>query len=214
MSVSSKLHDHTTKCIIAIDGTSASGKGTLASLIAKRFSLVHFQSSILYRHLALRAIQHNVVHNKQEVIALSKSCEDAIDLPELYSENVTESASVVAAIPEVRQNLYHMLQDFLQRHLRVVMDGRDIGTVIAPHADIKIYVTAKLEVRAKRRYNQLLAESKNVSEADILQKLNERDRRDMERKSAPLAIADDAILLDTTNISPEEAIETLLKMIG
>jgi cytidylate kinase len=162
----------------------------------------------------LRAIQCNIAHDTQAIIALSKSCETAVDSPDLYSEDVTEVTSIVASIPEVRLNLNHVLQDFLKEHSRVVMDGRDIGTVIAPDADLKIYVTAGLEVRAQRRYNQLTLSGKNATMEDLLQKLAERDERDSTRKSAPLVIADDAVVLDTTNMPAEEVVEELLRNVS
>lgn len=211
--ITSILHDSKQKCVIAIDGISASGKGTLAALIAKRFNFVHCQSSIFYRHLALRAIQYNIIHDKDAIIALSTSCYDTTDSPDLYDENVTNITSIIATIPEVRNNLYHAQRHFIETHKRVVMDGRDIGTIIAPDANLKIFVTADIDVRAKRRYNQLTGNGKIAALSDILRSLNERDKRDSERSVAPLTKAHDAILIDTTALSAEAALEELLRQV-
>ncbi|MES2215402.1 MAG: (d)CMP kinase [Pseudomonadota bacterium] len=213
MDAPSKLRDISQKCVIAIDGTSASGKGTLAFIIAKRFGLVHCQSSVFYRYLAACAIEQNILDDKKALIELSKACRGATDSPELYTEHVTEVTSIISAIPEVRQNLYQAQRGFLTKHLRVVMDGRDIGTVIAPDAHIKIYVTANLKTRAERRYNQLISSGNRAILSDVMQKLEKRDQRDSEREVAPLLKAPDAIVLDTTHISPEEAVEKLLSLI-
>lgn len=122
-------------------------------------------------------------------------------------------SSVIAAIPEVRESLLKPQRDFLRNHQRVIMEGRDIGTVIAPDADIKIYITADVEVRAKRRYDQMVASGNNINYDDILASLKERDERDQGRAIAPLMKAADAIEIDTTNMRIEEVLETLLKEI-
>ena len=171
---------------------------------------MHCQSSIFYRCLALEAIKRNITKDQKAVIDLSSSNYKIANSPDLYSENVTKATSIISAIPEVRKNLYHLQRDFLNKHKRVVMDGRDIGTVIAPDADLKIYITADIDVRAKRRYDQLTANGKVTSLADILHNLEERDKRDRERQVAPLAKADDAILIDSTLLFPEELLQKLL----
>lgn len=188
-----KFHDLGSNCIIALDGTSASGKGTLAKLVAERYAFNHCQSSIFYRKLALERLSDGST--------------------DLYSEAVTRMASVIAAIPEVRQDLLKPQRDFLKNYRRVIMEGRDIGTVIAPDADIKIYITADIEVRAKRRYDQMVASGKNVNYADVLASLKERDERDQGRAVAPLVKAEDAIEIDTTNMGIKEVLETLLREI-
>lgn len=188
-----KFLDSNRDCIIALDGTSASGKGTLAKLIAERHSFKHCQSSIFYRKLALEKIGDGSL--------------------DLYSEEVTRLTSVIAAIPEVRESLLKPQRDFLREHNRVIMEGRDIGTVIAPDADIKIYITADIEVRAKRRYDQMVDSGKNVKYLDVLAGLKERDERDQGRAIAPLMKAEDAIVIDTTNMRIEEVLETLLREI-
>jgi cytidylate kinase len=188
-----KFHDSAERCIVALDGTSASGKGTLAKIIAQRYSFEHCQSSIFYRQLALERLNDGAT--------------------DLYSESVTRMTSIIAAFPEVRQQLLKPQRDFLQEHPRVIMEGRDIGTVIAPDADIKIYITAKPEVRAQRRYDQLIAGGKNVIYGDILTNLMERDERDQHRETAPLMKAEDAIEIDTSYMSIEQVLEKLIQEI-
>ena len=189
----SKFLNPQSVCIIALDGTSASGKGTLAKLIAERYSFKHCQSSIFYRKLALDKLN------------------DGTD--DIYSEPVTKMASIIAADSTVRESLLKPQRDFLAQHKRVIMEGRDIGTVIAPDADIKIYITADIAVRAKRRYDQLITSGKTVNYQDILASLQERDERDQGRDVAPLLKADDAIEINTSDIEIEEVMETLLKEI-
>lgn len=188
-----KIQDLSSNCIIALDGTSASGKGTLAKLIAANYSFNHCQSSIFYRKFALDKLNDGS--------------------SDLYSNEVTRMSSIIAAIPEVRQLLLKPQRDFLKSHHRVIMEGRDIGTVIAPDADIKIYITADIEVRAQRRFDQMISSSKDADYLNVLSSLKERDERDQERAVAPLIKADDAIEIDTTNMKIEEVLETLLKKI-
>lgn len=212
----SRLRDINERCVIAIDGTSASGKGTIAQLLAQRFALIHFQSSVVYRYLALQVLSRGISNkNENEIISISESLssEDIIDSKELYSEDITAISSIVAAIPDVRTNLYHFQRNILLQHPRVVMDGRDIGTVIAPDADIKIFISAALEVRAERRYQQLLHNEKNVTFDDILQALATRDERDQHRATSPLAIAQDAIVIDTTTMTIDDVFHNILEKV-
>lgn len=215
-----KFISRESKCIIALDGTSASGKGTLAKLIASNYSFMHCQSSIFYRKLALdflrqdKAEAPNLETLRNQLLASELLKENyqflAANNGELYSEVVTRMTSMIAAIPEVRQFLLKPQRDFLNINERVIMEGRDIGTVIAPSADIKIYITASIEVRAKRRYDQMIANGKEVEYEDILYSLKERDDRDQGRAIAPLKKAEDAIEIDTTEMSIEQVLITLL----
>ncbi len=244
-----KFQDPKSRCIIALDGTSASGKGTLAKLIAERFSFEHCQSSVFYRRLAARVIKnchsreggdlgtshsgldpesqetYEILNQAQDDQILDPRlrgddnargddnvCDgsDNVDV-DLYSEPVTRMTSIIAAIPEVRESLLKPQRDFLFNHSRVIMEGRDIGTVIAPDADIKIYITADVEVRAQRRYDQLIAAGKNVEYEDILASLKERDERDQGRAVAPLMKPEGAIEIDTSYIGIEEVLEKLLE---
>lgn len=213
MTSSSKLHDINQRCVIAIDGTSASGKGTIAQILAQRFSLIHFQSSIVYRYLALQVLSKGASQSHESIITISKSLssDNITDSKELYSEDVTAMSSIVAAIPDVRTNLYHFQRNILLENPRVVMDGRDIGTVIAPDADIKIFISADLRVRAERRYQQLLRNGNSVTFDDILQSLADRDERDKNRTTSPLTIPEGAIVIDTTNMTIDDVFNSILE---
>ena len=216
MSLINALHDTTQKCIIAVDGTSGSGKGTISAALAKRFHLIHSQSSIFYRYLALQVHKNHIEQSAECIISLSSNLQsnEIVDSAALYDENITELTSVIAAIPEVRANLYHLQRDFLESHSRVVMDGRDIGTTIAPDADIKIYVTADIKTRAQRRCAQLVSKGHKSTIDDVLSKLIERDARDQGRAASPLVKADDAIEIDNTNYSVDEVLDILLEKIA
>lgn len=210
-----KLNDINQKCVIAIDGTAASGKGTIANFLAKKFSLIHCQTSIFYRSLALKALESYLTpEDKEKIIALSqKKATGSIDSKDLYSEEVTRMASIVAAIPEVRENLYPMQRNFIETHPRVVMEGRDIGTVIAPDADIKIYINANESVRAQRRFDQMISNGKEISLDEVSSHIKERDARDQNRSHAPLKPAIDAIIIDSSELSVQQIIELILQRI-
>ena len=211
MSISEKLLNLQSSIVVAIDGTSASGKGTLAKLMAERFNLTYCQTSLFYRGLALKACQNNIGDSIMDLIELSKQPLDITDSAELYTPKVTETASQIAAIPEIRENLLKPQKDFLASHKRIVMEGRDIGTVIAPDADLKLFITADLKVRAERRRQQMLENGVDVTVEEVMDAIEERDKRDSSRISAPLLKAQDAIAIDTTNNSPDDIIESLLK---
>ncbi len=197
------------RCVVAIDGTAASGKGTIAELIAERFNFTYCQSSIFYRKLALSVLQASV--NPNDVDAVLAILNDGRDsYGDIYSEDVTEISSIIASIPEVRAGLYKAQRDFIDNNKRVVMEGRDIGTVIAPDADVKIYITADLSVRAQRRFQQMTAGGKDVTLAEVTESLSSRDLRDKNRAHAPLVAAPDAIVIDSSQMTPDEVIELLL----
>lgn len=210
MTIEVKLLDKNQPIIIAIDGVSASGKGTLAKLMAKRFGLVYCQTSLFYRQLALNAVKAGIKDFPEAIIELSKEPLELIETPELYSPEVTEVASIVAVLPEVRYNLEKPQREFLAQHPRVVMEGRDIGSVIAPNADLKLFVTADAKIRAERRHKQMLENGVDVRVEEVLEALEERDKRDSSREAAPLMRAEDAIEIDTSNSSPEEIIEFIM----
>jgi cytidylate kinase len=214
-SLSKRFHDISQRCIIAIDGTAASGKGTIANLLATKFSFLHCQTSIFYRSLALKAIENHIKSDDiKHIVLLSK--EQNLDLTnskDLYTEDVTQMTSIIAAIPEVRQNLYPIQRNFILNHKRVVMEGRDIGTTIAPDADFKLYITANDEIRAERRFQQLVSSGRDVTIDEVLRNLRERDERDQNRSSSPLKPAEDAIIIDTSSLTIEEVITLILQQI-
>lgn len=202
--------------IIAIDGPSASGKGTVAQKIAKKLNLPYLNTGGIYRALGLKV--HKAGIDFEDV---DKICEIArqinpedLESNELYTEKVGQMASKVAPIQKVRDILLDFQRNFAYNTKGAVLDGRDIGTVICPDADYKFFITASTEVRAERRYKELNEKGKEVSYDEILQKLKARDKRDSERASSPMKKADDAILVDTSNMSREEVFEFVLSRIG
>jgi len=188
--------------IIAIDGPAASGKGTLAQRLADHFKLPHLDTGLLYRAVGWLAGQTG------QTPAAAAAYLDAADLdnPALRTDEAGQAASKVAAIPEVRVNLLKFQREFAHQASGAVLDGRDIGTVVFPDADLKIYVTATPEARAERRFLELQGKGETADRVAILGQIRERDRRDTERATSPLTRAPDAILLDTTELGLEEQV--------
>jgi cytidylate kinase len=207
--IKTKLLDPSARLIVAIDGQAGSGKGTIAKLLASKFNLTHCETSLFYRRLALQVLNISKTMNKQEIIALSSQTLQISSSPELYSPEVTEMASIIAAIPEVRENLNKPQKDFIANHNRVVMEGRGIATIIAPNADLKLFITADINTRATRRYQQI---QRAVSLEQVKSDLEARDLRDSSRETAPLEKTIDAIEIDTTSQTPEEIIEKILEL--
>lgn len=206
--ITTKLLDPSAKLIIAIDGQAGSGKGTIAKLIASRFGLIHCETSLFYRGLALEVLKRSKLMKTTDIIALSSQNLKITTSSELYSPETTEMASIIAAIPEVRTNLNKPQRDFIETHNRVVMEGRGIGTTIAPKADLKLFITADINIRAERRYKQMNC---SVPLEQIKDDLEIRDLRDTSRKADPLNKAPDAIEINTTFLTPEEIIAQILK---
>ncbi len=201
--------------IIAIDGPAASGKGTIAKQVAAVYGLHHLDTGLLYRAVAKALLDAG---HAPDDVAKATAAAAAID-PRQFDENalkmqaVTEAASVVAAIPQVREALINYQREFATRPPGAVLDGRDIGTVIAPGADVKLFVVASPQVRAARRTRELLARGEAVEEAAILADLLRRDERDSRRSAAPLKAAPDAHLLDTTHLGIDAAFRAAVDII-
>ncbi|MEZ5774540.1 MAG: (d)CMP kinase [Hyphomicrobiaceae bacterium] len=202
--------------IIAIDGPAASGKGTLARLIARHLGFHHLDTGLLYRAVARRLRSEGLrLDDRHAGVAIARSLDEASLLdPALRDAAAGEDASVVARIPEVRQALLEYQRDFARRQPGAVLDGRDIGTVICPNAEVKIFVTAASEERAARRFRELVARGEDVDFSEIHEQIRMRDRRDADRASAPLRAADDALLLDTTGLDIESAFRAALDLIN
>lgn len=201
--------------IIAVDGPAAAGKGTLARRLAQHFGLAFLDTGALYRAAALRALESGgdpADPAVAEAAARRVSPEDAGD-PRLREERVARAASIVSAIPGVRAALLQFQRDFAARPPGAVLDGRDIGTVVCPDADVKIYVTASLEARAERRFQELRRAGETVIYERVLQDMKDRDERDSARRTAPLRPADDAIVLDTTDLDAEATFQAALAVI-
>ena len=199
--------------VIAVDGPTASGKGTVAKKIATYLNIPYLNTGGLYRAVALYLVKNNITdYSKNKVISILNNVDfNDLDNPELYVENIGYIASKIAPIQEVRDYLLKFQRDFAKKG--GVLDGRDIGTVICPNADYKFYINATVEERARRRYKEMVEKDKDVKYEDILEKLKERDRNDMERKNAPLKKADDAIEIDTTNMNKEEVFNKIISFL-
>ncbi len=193
--------------IIALDGPAASGKGTLARRLAQRFGLPHLDTGLLYRATASALVEagERPDDERRAVSAARGLGLTDFDEAKLRGRAMGEAASIVAAIPAVRAALLDMQRAFAARPGGAVLDGRDIGTVICPHADVKIFVTATPETRAHRRALELASRGEKVDYAAVLEDIRIRDRRDSGRASAPLMQAMDAVVLDTTQLDIEAA---------
>lgn len=201
--------------IIAIDGPAASGKGTLAKRIAVRFGFHHLDTGLLYRAVA-RDVQRigGALDDPVAAAAAARALDSAsLDDLNLRNPGAGEAASIVARIPEVRTALREFQRSFARRPPGSVLDGRDIGTVVCPNADVKIYVTATPEVRARRRYLELIGRGEPATSEGVLAEIRRRDERDASRDASPMRPAADAFLLDTTDLDIEAAFDTAVGVI-
>ncbi|HTU11871.1 MAG TPA: (d)CMP kinase [Allosphingosinicella sp.] len=193
--------------IIAVDGPAASGKGTIARALARHFGLPHMDTGLLYRAAALNLLEMGGDPDSEFAAARATDLSQIdFDDPELKSETVGGVASRISAYPHVREALLERQTRFAAQEGGAVLDGRDIGTVIAPHAQAKLFVTARPEIRARRRHAELVARGLDVHYEDVLADIHARDERDTGRDAAPLVMADDAVLLDTSELDVDSAI--------
>ena len=201
--------------IIAIDGPAASGKGTLGKRLAAQYGLRHLDTGLIYRAVAKAMLDAgHSPGNRARAVAAAEAIDPArFDEPALKSQAVGEAASLVSAVPEVRGALLAFQRKFGRTPPGAVMDGRDIGTVIFPDADVKIFVTATAEVRAGRRAAELQATGATVNVADVLADILRRDERDTTRAAAPLKPAEDAHLLDTTHLDIDAAFRAAIDIV-
>ena len=202
------------RILIAVDGPAASGKGTIARSLAEHFGLPHMDTGALYRAVALNLWRWG--GDPASEFEAVRACEDIgfnPDDPELRSEPVSKIASVISAYPMVRAALIERQREFAAQGGGAVLDGRDIGTVIAPQADAKLFVTASPEVRAQRRVRELLKRGLPGHYEDVLLDLKARDERDSGREAAPLAEASDAVRLDTSELTVEQAIAEAVRLV-
>jgi cytidylate kinase len=203
------------RMIIAIDGPAASGKGTLAKRIAAHFGYHVLDTGLLYRAVA-RDIERAgfCLNDHWAALSAARNLDPAtLDDPALRGVPAGDKASVIAKIPEVRSALLRYQRDFARRTPGAVLDGRDIGTVVCPDADIKIYVTATPEERARRRHLEHQARSETATFDDLLADIRSRDARDSGRAIAPLAAAPDAIQLDTTTMDADAVFKAALRIV-
>ena len=201
--------------IIAIDGPAASGKGTLGKRIALHYGLRHLDTGLIYRAVAKALIdtKRDLLDAKEAVAAAQALDPAGFDEKILKTHEIAEAASIVSTLPQVRAALLAFQREFGRAPPGAVLDGRDIGTVIFPDADFKLFVTATAAVRAGRRAAELKAAGNPVSEADVLADILRRDERDTKRAAAPLKPAPDAHLLDTTHLDIDAAFRAAVDII-
>ncbi len=193
---------------VAIDGPAAAGKGTISKGVAAHFGFAHLDTGLLYRAVGRRMLQGD-----EPIAAAGSLTAEELQQGDLRTAEIAQAASKVAVIPEVRSALVDFQRVFARRAGGAVLDGRDIGTVICPKAEVKLFVTASPEVRAERRYLELSAKGADVSREQVLADVKERDARDADRSTAPMKPADDAVQLDTSNLSIDAALARALETI-
>ncbi|QDI74650.1 MULTISPECIES: (d)CMP kinase [Leisingera] len=193
---------------IAVDGPAAAGKGTISKAVAAHYGFGHLDTGLLYR-----AVGAKMLEGVAPVTAAQTLTPQDLAREDLRGPEVAQAASKVAVIAEVRAALVDFQRAFARRAGGAVLDGRDIGTVICPYAQVKLFVTASAEVRARRRFLELAAAGKVITLAEVLADVKARDDRDMNRAEAPLKPADDAVLIDTSDLSIEEALARALAVI-
>jgi len=201
--------------IIAIDGPAASGKGTLARKVAQRYGYHYLDTGSLYRGVAWKLCQAGLHPDNEDAARLAAESLDmnGIGDRDLRSDEIGEAASIVAAMAPVRTAVLEFQRRFASQAPGAVLDGRDIGTVVCPEAEVKIYVEAEAKTRAKRRFLELKAAGHKVKESSVLADIKARDARDLSRELSPLKPAEDAHLLDTTKLSIEAAFEAACTII-
>lgn len=201
--------------VIAIDGPAASGKGTIARAVAKQLGLQYLDTGSLYRAVAYRMLVLKIAadNTKQAVHIAQTLTKHDLEQEELSSEEVGTMASLISAIPEVREALIQMQRQVASHPDGAVLDGRDIGTVICPNADFKFYITADLKTRAERRYKQLQNKEKSIIYEDVFEDLQKRDDRDSKRAIAPLKQVKDAFCIDTTHMDASQVLQKVLSII-
>ena len=201
--------------IIAIDGPAASGKGTLGKRLAAHLGLPHLDTGLLYRAVARTMVDNGTpLTDEEEAARLASTVElDLLDDPRLRGAEMGEAASVISAYAPVREALLDFQRQFAAQPTGAVLDGRDIGTVVCPLADVKLFITAAPEERARRRHLELLDRNEPAEFTAILEDIRRRDDRDLNRSLSPLKAADDAILLDTTNLDADATFRLALETV-
>jgi len=194
--------------VIAIDGPAASGKGTISKVVSKKLRFNYLDTGKLYR-----AIGSKYLDGYQPIAAAQSLERNDLDKYDLQKPEIAQAASEIASIPEVRAALLEFQRNFSQKLPGAVLDGRDIGTVVCPDARIKIFLTASLEARAKRRYIELRKHDEKINFETILEQIKGRDERDRTRSSSPMVAASDAKIFDTSELSINEAVDEVFSFI-
>lgn len=214
---------------VAIDGPAGAGKSTVAKAAAKKLGFIYVDTGALYRAIALNAVKNGVIDDNDKIVKMLENTDIKLSFDEngtqcviLNGENVSSlirtpeismGASNVSKIPEVRAFLLELQRD-IARNNNVIMDGRDIGSVVLPNADKKIFLTASAECRAKRRYDELVLKGENVTYEEVLDDVNKRDYQDSHREIAPMKPTDDAVIADNTGMTVEEGTELIINIIN
>lgn len=193
---------------VAVDGPAAAGKGTISKAVAQALGFAHLDTGLLYR-----AVGAKTLAGADAVAAARALNAQDLDADNLRTQEVAQAASKVAVIAEVRAALVDFQKAFARRAGGAVLDGRDIGTVICPEAEVKLFVTASAEVRAERRYLELIAKGDDVTRAAVLADVKARDERDMNRAEAPMRAAEDAVVIDASELSIEDAVAAAIAVI-
>jgi len=203
------------KFTVAIDGPAAAGKGTISKAVAAKFGFAYLDSGLLYRATGVKALEvgRGVIDPAVAARLAGNLSQTDLDRDDLRTSMAGQAASKVAALPEVRDALLEFQKTYARREGGAILDGRDIGTVICPEAEVKIYVTASDEVRAVRRHKELVLAKPNLTVAQVLNDLRARDERDAARDVSPMKPADDALLLDTSTLSIDEAVEQAISVV-
>lgn len=201
--------------IVAIDGPAASGKGTIARRLAQRYDLAHLDTGLLYRAVAKAMLDAGEPLDDRAAATQKAQQLDVrhLDRDVLSRHDIAEAASKISVIPDVRQALLKVQRDFASQERGAVLDGRDIGTVICPDADVKLFVTASAEARALRRFSEMKSRQIDVTYDGVLSDIKRRDERDSTRNDAPLTKADDAYLIDTTKMDIEAAFSAAIAVV-
>jgi len=215
-----------TKPVIAVDGPAASGKGTVARKIAQKLNYAYMDTGILYRGVAFEVIDQGLsTKDKRDVLDAGKifvkklknaiNTKTILENPRLRDDDIGNAASKIAALPKLREILNDLQKDFAKnpgdQYDGAVLDGRDIGTIICPNADLKLFITAETTIRAKRRVKELQSKGIDATYGTVLDDMRERDKRDSERNDAPMTRAEDAIIIDNSTLDADETLELALK---
>jgi len=213
---------------IAIDGPSGSGKSTIARIVAKKLKFIHVDTGAIYRAVALHMLESGIATSNREAVA-GELCNITLDIKhkgaaqriflngrdvsrDIRTSEVSKATAEVSAYPEVREFLLGLQRQMAEKY-NVIMDGRDIGTIVLPNADLKIFLTASAEARAKRRHNQLIRTGVNISLEQVIEEIKQRDYIDSNRDIAPLKAADDAKLIDTSNDELNKSVGRILAIV-
>ncbi|MEM7471659.1 MAG: d(CMP) kinase [Pseudomonadota bacterium] len=194
---------------VAIDGPAAAGKGTISARLSTHFGFAYLDTGLIYRATGAR-----VLAGEEPLFAAQSLRPEDLERDDLRSAEIAQAASKVAALSEVRAALITFQKSFARRDGGAILDGRDIGTVICPEAEVKLFVTASDTVRAERRYLELSAKGHSVTREGVLKDLVERDQRDSQRAAAPMVPADDAVILDTSTMSIEQAVARAIDLVA